>query len=551
MTDALSTADSRWWRDAIIYEIYVRSFADSDGNTVGDLKGIIGRLPQLADLGIDAVWLTPFYRSPMVDGGYDVADYRDVDPTLGTLADFDALLVRAHDLGLRVIVDLVPNHTSDHHAWFKAALAAAPGSPERERYIFRDGRGDDGSEPPSDWIANFGGPAWTRVADGQWYLHMFAPEQPDLNWSNPVVGKEFEGILRFWLDRGVDGFRIDVAHGMAKDMSAPLPDLGVRSVDRQLRYEVVDHPLWDRDEVHDIFRTWRRILDEYSPPRIGVAEAWVMPGRRARYVRPDELHQAFNFDFLQTPWVCSNLIDVIEGSLREAEGVGATATWVLSNHDVVRHLSRYALDPGTDTVAWLRSDGTQPHADLALGLKRARAACLLMLALPGSAYIYQGEELGLPEVADIAPQFLQDPTWERSDHHDKGRDGCRVPVPWEPDGPSFGFGSAGAWIPQPDDWAALAWATQEGDSASILELYRTALRWRRTFAAAFAADETLTWIDKGPTMLSFARANGLVCVVNFGPHAAALPEGKVIVTSHQLDDGGRLPGDAAAWVLTN
>jgi alpha-glucosidase len=550
MTIAPTTADARWWREAIIYEVYVRSFADADGNTVGDLAGITSRLPQLAGLGIDAVWLTPFYRSPMVDGGYDVADYEDVDPTLGSLGDFDVLLARAHELGLRVIVDIVPNHTSNQHAWFQAALAAAAGSPERDRYIFRDGRGADGSEPPSDWIANFGGPAWTQVADGQWYLHMFAPEQPDLNWSNPLVAESFEAILRFWLDRGVDGFRIDVAHGLAKDLRLPLPDLGIRSVDRQLRYEVVDHPLWDRDEVHEIFRRWRRILDEYSPPRIGVAEAWVMPGRRARYVRPDELHQAFNFDFLQTAWGCSNFVDVITGSLREAEGVGATATWVLSNHDVVRHLSRYALPPATDTVAWLLSDGTQPPADLALGTKRARAALLLMLALPGSAYMYQGEELGLPEVADIAPQYLQDPTWERSGHHDKGRDGCRVPLPWEPEGPSFGFGAAGAWIPQPADWSSRAWAAQEDDSTSTLELYRTALRWRRTFAADFAADETLTWIERGPTVLSFSRSNGLICVVNFGADGVALPAGKVIASSHDLDSGNRLPADAAVWILT-
>ena len=220
MTETAAIA-ARWWREAVIYEVYVRSFADSDGTGVGDLRGITSRLPQLAELGIDAVWLTPFYRSPMADGGYDVADYEDVDPTLGTLADFDVLLTSAHDVGLKVIVDLVPNHTSDRHAWFQAALAAGPGSPERARYIFRDGRGPDGNEPPADWYANFGGSAWTQVADGQWYLHMFAPEQPDLDWSNPVVGEAFESILRFWLDRGVDGFRIDVAHGMAKKLTEP------------------------------------------------------------------------------------------------------------------------------------------------------------------------------------------------------------------------------------------------------------------------------------------------------------------------------------------
>ena len=546
MTETARTTQ-RWWRDAVIYEIYVRSFADSDGTGVGDLRGITARLPQLAELGIDAVWLTPFYRSPMADGGYDVADYEDVDPTFGTLGDFDVLLASAHDLALKVIVDLVPNHTSDKHAWFQAALAAGPGSPERARYIFRDGRGPGGNEPPSDWVANFGGSSWTQVADGQWYLHMFAPEQPDLDWSNPVVGKSFESILRFWLDKGVDGFRIDVAHGMAKNLTPPLPDLGEKSVDRQLRYEVVDHPLWDRDEVHDIFRVWRQILDEYSPPRIGVAEAWVMPGRRARYVRPDELHQAFNFDFLQTPWDCAALVDVIEASLREARGVGATATWVLSNHDVVRHLSRYALPSSADLRSWLLSNGTVPEADLVAGLRRARAAALLMLALPGSSCLYQGEELGLPELADIAPQYLQDPTWERSDHHDKGRDGCRVPFPWEPTGPSFGFSSVSGWIPQPADWAELSWGAEDGDQASTLELYRSALAFRRKFGA----DDGLTWLTKGPATLSFARSNGLVCIVNFGAQAAGIPAGQLLLASGELSDGGLLPTDTAAWVLTN
>jgi alpha-glucosidase len=546
MTETAPTTQ-HWWRGAVIYEIYVRSFADSDATGVGDLRGITGRLPQLAELGIDAVWLTPFYKSPMADGGYDVADYEDVDPTLGTLDDFDVLLASAHDLDLKVIVDLVPNHTSDQHAWFQAALAAGPGSPERACYIFRDGRGPGGNEPPADWHANFGGSAWTQVTDGQWYLHMFAPEQPDLDWSNPVVGKAFESILRFWLDKGVDGFRIDVAHGMAKNLTEPLPDLGAKSVDRQLRYEVVDHPLWDRDEVHDIFRVWRRILDEYSPPRIGVAEAWVMPGRRARYVRPDELHQAFNFDFLQAPWDCVALVEVIEASLREAAGVGAAATWVLSNHDVVRHVSRYGLPPSTDLRSWLLSDGTEPAADIPKGLRRARAAALLMLALPGSSYLYQGEELGLAEVADIPPRYLQDPTWESSGHHDKGRDGCRVPIPWERTGPSLGFSSVSPWLPQPPYWPEFSWAAQEGDDSSVLELYRTALSLRRKFSG----DEAMTWLEKGPTTLSFARANGLVCVVNFGAEPVAIPAGQLLLTSGELADGGLLPTDTAAWVLTN
>jgi alpha-glucosidase len=534
---------NEWWRNAVIYQVYVRSFSDHDGSGVGDLPGITRRLPALADLGVDALWLTPFYPSPMSDGGYDVADYRDVEPSLGTLADFDALVVQAHDLGLKVIVDLVPNHTSDQHAWFQAALASPAGSPERARYIFRDGRGHSGDQPPTDWHSNFGGSAWSRVADGQWYLHMFAPQQPDLDWTHPEVHAEFESVLRFWLDRGVDGFRIDVAHGLAKNLAEPLPDLGAASVDKAMRYSVQDHPLWDRDDVHDIYREWRKVLDEYTPPRIAVAEAWVAPGRLGRYVRDDELHQAFNFPFLLAPWDCSAFAEVIDASLDEAADVGAATTWVLSNHDVIRHATRYALPPKTDQAAWLMSDGTAPRIDGAVGLRRARAAALLMLALPGSAYIYQGEELGLPEVADLPRDLLQDPTWERSGHHDKGRDGCRVPIPWEAEGPSFGFGPGPAWLPQPAAWAALARAAQRDDPHSTLALYQAALRVR----AELGGDGALEWLERGPQRLVFRRQSGLICAVNFGQIPAGLRAGDVLITSGPLDDG-RLPTDTAAWI---
>jgi alpha-glucosidase len=545
MTDAAAaTASHQWWRDSVIYQIYVRSFSDSRGDGVGDLPGITSRLPQLAELGVDAIWLTPFYPSPMADGGYDVADYRDVEPQFGTLADFDDLVGRAHEFKLRVIVDIVPNHTSDRHVWFQAALAAGAGSDERARYIFRDGRGPDGSEPPADWRSNFGGPAWTRVADGQWYLHLFAPEQPDLDWSHPQVREEFEATLRFWLDRDVDGFRIDVAHGLAKNLVEPFADLGAASVDKGLRYGIADHPLWDRDDVHEIYRDWRKILDEYSPPRIAVAEAWVAPGRLGRYVRGDELHQAFNFQFLLTPWQCSAFVDVIDESLAESAEVGAATTWVLSNHDVIRHATRYALPVDVDSGQWLMSDGTQPPVDAGLGLRRARAATLLMMSLPGSAYVYQGEELGLHEVADLPRGLLQDPTWRRSNHHDKGRDGCRVPIPWEPEGPSLGFGSAAPWLPQPQQWSAIARSRQADDPSSTLLLYREALRLRRQFGG----DGTLRWIEKGPQLLAFQRDSGMTCLVNFGPDDAALPAGEVLLTSGPLTPGGLLPADTAAWI---
>ncbi len=534
---------SEWWRDAVIYQVYVRSFSDSDGTGVGDLPGITARLPWLADLGVDAVWLTPFYPSPMADGGYDVADYRDVEPAFGVLADLGDLVVRAHDLGLKVLVDIVPNHTSDRHAWFQEALAAPIGSPARARYIFRDGEGEDGAQPPTDWHSNFGGSAWTRVADGQWYLHMFAPEQPDLDWTHPDVHAEFQSVLRFWLERGVDGFRIDVAHGLAKNLEEPLPSLGAASVDKAMRYNIHDHPLWDRDDVHDIYREWRKVLDEYTPPRIAVAEAWVAPGRLGRYVRDDELHQAFNFPFLLTPWDCAAFADVIDASLAESAEVGAATTWVLSNHDVIRHATRYALPPKADQQAWLMTDGTRPAIDEAVGLGRARAATLLMLALPGSAYVYQGEELGLHEVADLPHDVLQDPTWTRTGHRDKGRDGCRVPIPWEAGGPSLGFGPGPAWLPQPAQWADLARTVQDGDTSSTLSLYQAALRLRRDLGG----DGSLEWLERGPDRLVFRRETDLICVVNFGADPLVLPAAEVLLASGPLDDG-RLPADTAAWL---
>ncbi|MFE3498113.1 alpha-amylase family glycosyl hydrolase, partial [Streptomyces sp. NPDC059175] len=331
----LSGRTPDWWRDAVIYQIYVRSFADANGDGVGDLRGIRDRLPYLADLGVDAVWLTPFYASPQADGGYDVADYRAVDPVFGALNDADDVVREAHRLGLRVIVDIVPNHTSDQHVWFRSALA---GGPERTHYHFRAGRGPDGEQPPNDWESVFGGPAWTRTANGEWYLHLFAPEQPDLNWEHPAVQEEFEAVLRFWLDLGVDGFRIDVAHGMVK--ADGLPDIGLREQAKMIGAQVL--PFFDQDGVHEIHRSWRRLLDGYDGERIGVAEAWApTPERLALYVRPDEMHQAFNFQFLRCPWDAEPMREVIDASLAATTSVGAPTTWVLSNHDVTRHTTRY------------------------------------------------------------------------------------------------------------------------------------------------------------------------------------------------------------------
>ncbi|MFJ9048093.1 glycoside hydrolase family 13 protein [Streptomyces sp. NPDC102347] len=546
-TPDLSSRDPDWWRQAVVYQIYPRSFADADGDGLGDLRGITRRLTHLAALGVDALWLSPFYPSELADGGYDVADPRDVDPRLGTLDDFDALVGEAHRLGLKVIVDIVPNHTSHQHVWFQEALRAGPGSPARDRYVFRDGRGEHGELPPTDWQSVFGGSAWQRVPDGQWYLHLFAAEQPDLNWDHQDVREDFRTTLRFWSDRGVDGFRIDVAHALTKDLEEPLRDLGDHAAGGEAAladFAPGTHPFYDRDEVHEIYRDWRKIFDTYTPPRTAVAEAWVPGARRALYARPDELGQAFNFEYLEAAWDADELRQVITESLATAQAAGASATWVLSNHDVVRHASRLMLPPGTDENAWLLSGGHAPAVDLEAGLRRARAATLLMLALPGSAYVYQGEELGLPEVADLPTEVLQDPIWEQTGHVRKGRDGCRVPLPWTTTGPSYGFGAGGAWLPQPASFAEYAVEAQDGVAGSTLELYRTALRLRRKLLDG----ETLTWTEGTPAgVLQFDRGDGWRCVTNLSAEPVSLPAGEVVLTSAPLRDG-RLAPDTTAWL---
>jgi alpha-glucosidase len=519
-----------WWRSAVIYQIYPRSFADSNGDGIGDLNGVRSRLRYLANLGVDAIWLSPFYPSPQADGGYDVADYRDVDPIFGTLDDARALIGEAHQHGLRIIIDLVPNHTSDQHPWFRAALAAGPGSPERARYLFRDGRGVDGSQPPNNWTSNFGGPAWTRVPDGQWYLHLFAREQPDLDWTNPEVIAEFESILRFWLDAGVDGFRIDVAHGLAKDPD--LTDLAEGVSGEMLTMNHTnDHPHWDRDEVHEVYRGWRRVIDGYGKDRVFCAEAWVPnPDRLAQYLRSDELQTAFNFNFLAADWDPTQVRLVIEQTLQQLADVDAPATWVLSNHDVIRHPTRLGGDD--------------------LGRRRAKAATLLMLALPGGAYLYQGEELGLPEVLDIPDHARQDPIFFRSGGQRVGRDGCRVPLPWSGNRPPFGFSRADAqpWLPQPADWAEHTEERQDADPDSTLSFYRRALRARRFNPNFHTA--ALDWIDAPDGMLAFHRGPSLACVLNYTDEPMELPtavKGAELLLASGESSNGTLAGSAAAW----
>jgi alpha-glucosidase len=537
-----------WWRSAVIYQIYPRSFADSNGDGIGDLGGVRAHLDHLADLGVDAVWFCPWYASPQADAGYDVADYRAIDPVFGTLAEAEQLIREAHALGIRIIIDVVPNHSSDQHVWFQEALRTGPGSAARDLFWFRPGRGDNGELPPNEWQSIFGGPAWTRTTQqdgtpGEWYLHLFDPGQPDLNWGNPKVREEYEDVLRFWFERGADGVRIDSAALLTKDRT--LPDFDLAS-------PPVPHPFEDRDDVHEIYRSWRRIADSYDPPRALIGEVWLPDaGRFAAYLRPEELHTAFNFAFLGCPWQAGALRTVIDETLSVHAPVRAPATWVLSNHDVPRHVTRYGR---ADTSFSLDYRQLGAPTDRALGLRRARAALLLNLALPGSVYLYQGEELGLDEVETIPDSVRQDPMFFRTGGENLGRDGCRVPLPWSGQEPPFGFSPPGAtaapWLPQPLAWRDRTVEALSGDPDSILSLYRQALATRR--ATPGLGDGPMAWLDAPAGVLAFARPSsqdpGILCWVNLSADPVSLPEhAGVLLSSGPLADG-QLPTDTAVWL---
>ena len=539
---------TEWWRQAVVYQIYPRSFADSNGDGIGDLRGVLSRIDYLAGLGIDAVWLSPFYPSALADGGYDVADYRDVDPRVGTLDDFDALVAALHEQGIRILIDIVPNHTSNLHAWFQEALAAGPGSKARARYIFRDGTGPDRAGPPTDWVSLFGGSAWDRVPDGQWYLHTFAAEQPDLNWANPEVRAEFLDILRFWADRGVDGFRVDAAHMLAKDLREPLPTQA--ELDDHPRDGT--HPTGDRDELREIYAEWRTVFNSYDPPRTAVAEAAVHASRVPMYASPSTLGQLF-FDLQLADYDARSFRHIITDCLVVAATSGSSVTWVLSNHDTIRHASRYGtpfpglLPTGTPIRKhggdWLMAGGDTVQLDAARGLRRARAATLLLLALPGSAYLYQGEELGLQEVAEIPDEARQDPSFFRNRDVEVGRDGCRVPLPWTRTGRSFGFGDGGSHLPQPLWFAAYCVEAENDDPQSTLAMYRRALALRRELQT----EEPLEWVETGrDDVLRLRRPNGWEVVSNFGTHRFPLPEGERLLASGPLTDF--VPGETTVWM---
>lgn len=536
---AAPQTDPTWWRHAVIYQVYVRSFADGNGDGTGDLAGVRARLPYLKALGVDAIWFNPWYPSPLADGGYDVADYRDIHAPFGTLAEAEALVQEALALGIRTIIDIVPNHVSDQHPWFQAALAAGPGSPERERFWFHPGRGEDGSEMPTHWVSSFQGSTWTRTVNpdgspGEWYLHLFTPEQPDLNWNHPDVRREHEDILRFWFDRGVAGVRIDSAALPVKDPALPeLPTAPAPGA----------HPHLDRDELHDIYRGWRAVADEYDGTRILVGEVWLEDAERfARYLRPDEMHTAFNFDFMSQPWSAELMRRSIARTLAEHAPVGAPATWVLSNHDVTRPVTRYGREDSG--FAFDRKRFGVP-TDLAVGTRRARAAALLVAALPGTMYVYQGDELGLPEV-ELPREVIEDPMHFRSGGVDPGRDGCRVPLPWAGAAAPFGFGAGGSWLPQPADWSAYTVAAEEADPGSMLSLYRDALAFRRQ--SADLRTGALAWLDVGPDALGFRRGDRLASITNLGSEPISLPPHRgVVLCSAPLEEGA-LPPDTTVWL---
>ena len=543
---------AQWWRSGTIYQIYPRSFADANGDGMGDLAGITSRLESLSELGVDAIWLSPFFSSPQKDAGYDVADYCNVDELFGTLEDFDVLLARAHELGLKVLIDLVPNHSSDQHKWFQVAIDSPEGSREREFYHFKDGRGDNGELPPNNWVSMFGGPAWTRLVEkdgtpGQWYLHLFDSSQPDLNWANPEVQAAFEDILRFWLDRGVDGFRVDQPHAMAK--AAGLPDHP--DVDRAGAGFIEGEPsppMWFQEEVHPIFRRWRAILDSYEGDRAMCGEAYVLPlSFMALWVRPDEFNQTFNFRFLDSEWKPENLFASINESFEAFDSVGAPSTWVLSNHDIVRHASRMGGLTGRPTA----SDGVgpgDPQPDRELGLSRARGATMFMLGLAGASYLYQGEELGLPEHTTLAPEFRQDPTFARTEGKRVGRDGCRVPLPWQAGvGAANGFNTTGkSWLPQPELYRDYARDQQDGVAGSTLELYKSALRIRRELRLGEGSFEWLTQFTNEQTL---GYRNGDILVIhNFGIEPLKVPAGDFVLRSGSGSRPGELAPNETIWL---
>ncbi len=571
---------SPWWRDAVVYQVYVRSFADADGNGIGDLDGIIDRIDHLEALGVDAVWLTPCYPSPQLDHGYDVSDYFGIEPMYGDLSTFDRLIEAARARSIRVLMDVVPNHCSSQHSWFQAALAAAPGSSERARFYFRDGRGPNGDLPPNNWRSVFGGATWTRVTEadgspGQWYLHTFSPWQPDFDWSCPDVLAMFESMLTFWFDRGVEGFRVDAVTVVGKAPGLPdAPPVPEGTAENDAWAHNPYSAFWPT--AHEHWRAWRSLIDGYEATHPGrelvtVSEAYTpdRPDLLLQYVNPQEFHQSFCFDLMLAPWRVDTLRATIEPVYEALTAAGAPLTWTINNHDTQRSVTRYGRADATELSSWTKNNlvYTGAEVDLELGTRRARAAIALTASLPGSLYLFQGEELGLPEVLDLPDAARQDPIFERTEGRVPGRDGCRVPLPWTADrATSFGFSfglsgesashpgrASSPWLPQPDDWGTYSVAAQQHDPDSMLSLYHHLLSARRS---RLDPEAGLSFVDAEHPDLLMLRRGDVTVVLNVGDAeidlAALMPtltDAEVVISSAPgHDDAGRLPANTCCWL---
>jgi alpha-glucosidase len=550
-----------WWSNAVVYQLYPRSFADSNGDGIGDFEGIRSHLDHLRDLGVDAIWLSPCFPSPQADHGYDVADYFDIEPKYGTLDDFDRTLAEAKDRGIRIMLDIVPNHCSSDHEWFQAALKAAPGSPERARFWFKDGKGPNGDEPPNNWRAIFGGPAWTRVIEadgrpGQWYEHTFTPGQPDFNWYNQDVIDYFDRMLTFWFDRGVEGIRVDAVPVLGKDPDMPdMPDVPPGFTDGQawaLNPYGHFHP-----SAHVVWKHWRKLIDDYEVAHPGrhlvtISESYGTPEQTTSFLQGDEFHQNFAFELMLITWQAKPMRAAIAGSLDMLESVGGAPAWTLNNHDTQRIVTRLGRLNANDPAAWTGNNLLYVDApiDLELGRRRARAAITLTAALPGALYLYQGEEMGLAEYLDMPAEAREDPLFIRTKGEQIGRDGCRVPLPWTSDAnTSFGFSTVKVdpWLPQPPDWGEHSVEREAADPSSMLAWYRTLLAHRKLLSGK------LKWVEIDlPECLAFER-DGVLVVANVGVDDVELPAelvaGRSVILATQPETTPQhLPSDTCVWL---
>ena len=529
----MTSADPDWWRGCTIYQIYPRSFQDTTGNGIGDLKGVTKRLRHVASLGVDAIWLSPFFTSPMADMGYDVSDYQDVDPLFGMLADFDALIDEAHRLGLKVVIDQVLSHSSDQHPWFRESRKSRT-NPKADWYVWADPKPD--GTAPNNWLSVFGGPAWEwDSVRRQYYLHQFLTSQPDLNFHNAEVQQALLESVRFWLERGVDGFRLDTVNHYFHDVglrdNPPVTRGRTRDVPETNPYGFQDH-LYDKSRPENIafLKRFRRVLDEFearaSVGEVGDAERSLQTV--AAYTEGgDKLHMCYTFDLLSPDFSATHVRASVEAFERVVRD--GWVCWAFSNHDVTRHVSRWAKQ-GTDVDAV------------------ARFSIALLCCLRGSICLYQGEELGLTE-AELAFEDLRDPYGIRFWPGYQGRDGCRTPMPWEAQSPHAGFSRSKPWLPIVDDHFSKSVDLQRGVPGSVLEHYRAMLALRKATPQLASGDIRFTG-RRSKSILSFLRSDGeasVFCAFNFGadPCAVRLPGAATPLGEASRSPGARLEGDRA------